>query len=178
MPPASDLTTAGTFTCTGVNWTLDGSNCYKTIPGSNANGQASCSNEDPNATLMLAPAKTTANHVSSLFPGESIWIDLRFQNGSEWIWGDGSTGSSTWGSTPILPQLCIGVWDTTGLMFDYYCYNTQGLICQKERNNTGSCELGWTRYGTQCFKRLRHHLNDGVTFVMQGHSAVMKHPTS
>lgn len=83
MSPASDLTTAGihvnwkkiylilflhtgTFTCTGVNWTLDGSNCYKTIPGSNANGQASCSNEDPNATLMLAPTKTTANHVSSL----------------------------------------------------------------------------------------------------------------
>lgn len=39
-----------------------------------------------------------SNRLLFCSPGESIWIDLRFQNGSKWIWGDGSTDSSTWGS--------------------------------------------------------------------------------
>ncbi|CAC5384692.1 unnamed protein product [Mytilus coruscus] len=152
----------GEFTCTRSDWILDGSKCYKTISGSPSDGQARCSNEDPNAILMLAPSSTMATVVGTLFSGEKIWVGLRFREGAEWFWDDGSNGPVTWGSTPILPQLCIGVFDT-GLMYDYDCYKLDGLICQKDLDVSGSCESGWTNFGNHCFKRLRLK-SSGVNF--------------
>lgn len=38
--------------------------------------------------------------------------------------------------TPILPQLCIGV-HGTGLMYDYDCFKSEGLVCQKDPEVTG-----------------------------------------
>ncbi|CAC5407310.1 unnamed protein product [Mytilus coruscus] len=60
------------------------------------------------------------------------------------------------------PQLCIGVWNN-GLMYDYYCYNKNGLICQKDLDGSGICESGWEIFGAQCYRRLRKH-GSGATF--------------
>ncbi|CAC5369267.1 unnamed protein product [Mytilus coruscus] len=155
----------GTFTCTESDWVLDGSKCYKIILGSPMNGQARCSNEDPNAVLMLAPSKEVAtNLVGVLLSEDKIWVGLRFRNGTEWIWDDGSTEIVIWGRQPKVPQLCISVWED-GDMCDRYCYSTEGLICQKEINGSGFCENGWTMFGTLglCYKRLRRS-NSGVNF--------------
>lgn len=39
---------------------LEGSKCYKIVPGSPKDGQAQCSKEDSNAVLMLAPSEEVA----------------------------------------------------------------------------------------------------------------------
>lgn len=38
---------------------------------------------------------------------------------------------------PILPQLCIGL-RTDGYLVDFYCYNTMGLVCQKDMDVPGN----------------------------------------
>ncbi|VDI01871.1 Hypothetical predicted protein [Mytilus galloprovincialis] len=155
---------SGTFTCSRSDWVSDGSKCYKAISGSPSVGQNLCRKEDIKASLFLAPSSEEANNLGTLFSGEKIWVGLRFRNGSEWFWDNGSNEPVLWGSTPILPQLCVGVVNY-GLMYDYYCYKLRGLICQKYFNvlPLGICEPGWTKIGSRCFKRLRQDSN-GVDF--------------
>lgn len=57
---------SATFTCTGLDWVLDGSKCYKIISGSPEDDQVQCSNDIAGAALMLAPTNIAAINVGAL----------------------------------------------------------------------------------------------------------------
>ncbi|CAC5384691.1 unnamed protein product [Mytilus coruscus] len=67
---------------------------------------------------------------------------------------------------PGIPQLCIIIKRQDNYnMHDQYCYEKDGLICQKEINLTSNdvCESGWKNIRNRCYKRLRHK-HSGVDF--------------
>lgn len=43
--------------------TLKGSKCYQLMQGSPANGQDKCTNDNPNAALMLPPTSVEARNI-------------------------------------------------------------------------------------------------------------------
>ncbi|VDI77080.1 Hypothetical predicted protein [Mytilus galloprovincialis] len=112
--------------------------------------------------MFLAPSSIAAKQLDTMFSDEKIWVGLRYRNGAEWIWDNGSNQPVIWGSTPILPQLCICVF-VTGFMYDLDCYKLLGVVCQKDFLFPGICEVGWTNFGSNCFKTLRQEIN-GVDF--------------
>lgn len=57
---------SGTFTCSGSDWVSEGSKCYKIISGSPSDGQNQCSNEDPNASMFLAPSSIAAKQLDTM----------------------------------------------------------------------------------------------------------------
>ncbi|CAG2231195.1 unnamed protein product [Mytilus edulis] len=109
------------------------------------------------------------NQIRNLNPNDKTWVGLRFKNGDEWIWDNGSTGPINWDSDPVLPQLCIGVvgaWADNlnlGDMYDRFCFSRDGLICQTKTDTSGSCESDWTKIGSLCYKKL-HESGSGVTY--------------
>lgn len=48
--------------------------------------------------LVILIEVTMSIHCS---PGEALWVGLRFRNGAEWIWDNGSNEAVTWGSKCI-----------------------------------------------------------------------------
>ncbi|XP_071123808.1 macrophage mannose receptor 1-like [Mytilus edulis] len=111
--------------------------------------------------IMNMPYKVDVKSLSS--PGENIWVGLRFLYGADWTWDGGSLGSITSGDKSTEPQLCIGVW-SNGFMFDYHCFSTSGVICQRSIDGSGNCDPGWEKFGgTMCYKRLRH-FSSGLRF--------------
>lgn len=43
-------------------------------------------------------------------PSKTIWVGLRFQNGEDWIWSDGTTGPINWDSKYSTSTFVATLW--------------------------------------------------------------------
>ncbi|CAG2246162.1 unnamed protein product [Mytilus edulis] len=159
---------AGELTCPDPNWVLHESICIKAVVSNVANGTRKCQKENPESNMIMLKTSTETHLYSSLFRELRLWAGLEFYMGVVWKWKDDTeydeNGAVQWAIQPYNPSLCIGIGRSTGELYDQICSFHQGVICQKDVGNTGSCESGWVKDGFLCYKLFRKKL-DGVIYT-------------